>query len=414
MTDIALLDHQIEFCESESLYPAIVGGLGSGKTRAGQMRLILLMLADPGINTLFAMPTYDLLRLRAIPGFEEDLQELGLDYTLNKSEWSIYIPAIDSRVYFRSYDNPQRLIAFECAHSICDELDTISKDKAALVWRKISERTRQKCNGQNTIGVVTTPDQGVTGFIYEKWAKKRQPGYEIIKASTLANHFLPEGYVEQIRANYDPVLADLYLNGEFVSLSQNKVYHFYNRRAHYSDRVLNDNDAIIHCGLDFNIGGCCAVMFVVEKENPIAVDEFVSHDTYDFCNQLTARYPGRRVVVHPDASGRAGRTNATLSDVGIIEQHGFSVHAPKANPPIRERINSVNALLAHDRMRVNSDKCPNFAFALESQGYTDKGDPEKFNEHPAIDDWVDSAGYFLHYKFPVIKPPTPIKVGWAR
>ena len=65
-------------------------------------------------------------------------------------------------------------------------------------------------------------------------------------------------------------------------------------------------------------------------------------------------------------------------------------------------------------MKVNSDKCPNFAFALESQGYNEKGEPEKFNDHPAIDDWVDSAGYFLHYKYPVMKTITPIKVGWAR
>lgn len=413
MPTVELLDHQIEFCDSLAPYPAIVGGLGSGKTRAGQMRLLLAMLQDPGINTLYAMPTYDLLRMRAIPGFEEDLQSLGLDYHLNKSEWSINVPGLGSTIYFRSYDNPQRLIAFEVAHSIADELDTLPKDKAELVWRKISERTRQKCKGPNTIGVVTTPDQGVSGFIYEKWAKKRQAGYEIIRASTTANHFLPYGYVQQIRDNYDPVLADLYLNGEFVSLSQNKVYHFYNRGRHHTSRTITPNDIEVHVGLDFNIGGTCATTWVIDNNEPHAVDEFISHDTYDFCNNLASRYGGKRVIVYPDASGKAGRTNATQSDIGIIEQAGFVVYAPKSNPPVRERINSVNALLAHDRIKVNADKCPELAFALESQGYDQKGEPEKFNDHPAIDDWVDCSGYFIHQRFPVIKPATPINVGWA-
>lgn len=414
MATVELLDHQIDFCDTASPYPAIVGGLGSGKTRAGQMRLLLLMLDEPGINTLYTMPTYDLLRLRAMPGFEEDLQALGIDYQINKSSWSIYIPSLDGYVYFRSYDKPERLIAFEVAHSIADELDTISKDRAALVWRKISERTRQHSKIPNSIGVVTTPDQGVTGFIYEKWAKKKQPGYEIIKASTLANHFLPAGYVEQIRANYDPILADLYLNGEFVSLSENKVYHFYNRSKHYTSRIITPEDKTLHISVDFNIGGCCAVVFVIEQERPLAVDEFTSHDTYDFCNNLASRYPGKRIWVYPDASGAASRTNAAASDIGIIENHGYLVNAPKMNPHVRDRINAVNALLAHEKLLVNTDKCPELAFALESQGYNDKGEPEKFNDHPAIDDWVDSAGYFINQKFPTIKPATPINIGWTR
>ncbi len=414
MATVELLDHQLDFVESDQPYPAICGGLGSGKTRAGQMRLLFLMLGNQGINTLYTMPTYDLLRLRAIPGFEEDLQALGLDYQLNKSEWSIIIPALGGSVFFRSYDNPQRLIAFEAAHSIADELDTLPKDKAALVWRKISERTRQSCSGPNTIGVVTTPDQGVTGFVYQKWVKQQQPGYQLIKASTKANYFLPDGYVQQIRDNYDPILADLYLEGEFVSLSQNKVYHFYSRRAHYTDRVLTDADAVVHVGLDFNVGGTCATAWVIEREQPIAVDEFASHDTYDFCNNVAKRYPGKRVIVYPDASGKAGSTNATMSDIGIIQQHGYRVDAPVKNPGVRERINSVNAMFAHNRIKINSDKCPELAFALESQGYTDKGEPEKFNDHPAIDDWVDCSGYFIHRKWPINKPVTHIDVGWAR
>jgi len=396
---IDLTEPQDAFIYSDASYPAIVGGLGSGKSQAGTFRLMRLLLMDVGANGAYYMPTYDLINLRAIPGMERDLEHAGIPYKTNKSSYSISIEGFGD-VIFRSYDRPERIIAYEVAHSICDELDTLPKDKAALVWRKISERNRQKREGKNTIGLVTTPDQGVNGFVYEKWVKKQQPGYVLYKASTYSNPFLPDDYADQILANYDPILAELYLNGEFVSLNQNKVYHFFNRKLHHTKRVIEKSDTVLHIGLDFNIGGCCAVTFIIENNNPIAVDEFTSYDTRDFINNLT-RYKGKSIVIYPDASGSASRTNASQSDIAMIRQANFQVNAMSHNPPVRDRINAYNGLLSHNRLMVNTDKCPNLTNALETQGYNDKGEPEKWNDHPAIDDWVDSSGYFIATRFPV-------------
>ena len=116
------------------------------------------------------------------------------------------------------------------------------------------------------------------------------------------------------------------------------------------------------------------------------------------------KYTGKQIVVYPDASGRSGSTNATLSDIGLIEQAGYQVDAPAANPAVRDRINAFNALLSHNRILINTDKCPNLTHAMETQGYTVKGDPEKYNQHPAIDDWLDASGYFINRKYPVLKP----------
>ena len=94
-------------------------------------------------------------------------------------------------------------------------------------------------------------------------------------------------------------------------------------------------------------------------------------------------------------------TNASASDIDILQNAGYRVDAPPSNPFIRDRINSVNSLLAHGRMSVNIERCKNFVQAMETQGYNDRGDPEKFNSHPAIDDWVDGAGYCISRLFPV-------------
>lgn len=144
-------------------------------------------------------------------------------------------------------------------------------------------------------------------------------------------------------------------------------------------------------------------MYVIENNKPIAVDEFVSRDTYDFVNNLS-KFKNHIVEVYPDASGRANKTNASRTDIQIIEDANFKVNAPRANPAIRDRVNSFNALLAHDKFGINTDKCPNLASALETQGYDDKGDPEKWNTHPAVDDWVDGSGYFIHRRWGLTKP----------
>ena len=411
MPDVQLIRHQEDFVFSTAKYPAICGGLGSGKTRAGTLRAVIKLLERPGNNVGFFLPTYDLLKLRAMPGVEEDLSALGIPYTVNRSDYRINVPGYGF-IIFRSYDTPGRIIAFEVAHSICDELDTLKKDQAALVWRKIAERTRQETNGPNTIGMVTTPDQGYGGFAYSRWVKNATPEHHLIKARTMDNVFLPDDYVQQIRENYDPVLADMYLNGEFVSLARHKVYSFFDRQKHHIPRTIQPGERL-HIGLDFNIGGCCAVAFVIEDNKPVAVDEFVSNDTQDFCNTLTFRYKGHSLTVYPDASGKAARTNAASSDLDIITQAGFQVDAPRANPAVRDRVNAVNALFGHDRMLVNTDKCPEFTNALEMQGYSDKGEPEKFNDHPAIDDWNDAAGYFIHRKYPINRPVIYTGIGSA-
>lgn len=406
---IDLLPAQDEFVFSESPNPALVGGLGSGKTQAGVHRLIRLMDDDPGINTLYAMPTYDLLKLRAIPGFIKELNFAGYQYKLNKSDYSIEVADFGT-IYLRSYDNPDRFIAFEVAHAVVDEIDTLDIDKASEVWRKVTERTRQKTLSHNSIGAVTSPDHGKHGFVFNRWVRNKNDRQHLIKAKTTDNPFLPPGYVDQIRENYDINLAELYIDGEFVNLTSQKVYHFFDKERHHKAAPKEAEYNAIHIGIDFNIGGCCSNVFVIAGNQMHAINEFVSHDTYDFVNNLN-RFKGKQITIYPDASGDNRTTNASKTDIQIISESGYRVDAGRTNPAVRDRVNSVNSLLSKDRLFIDTNKCPLLTDALEQQGYTDKGEPEKFNKHPAIDDWVDNAGYTVYRKFPMTRPVSQIEMG---
>ena len=399
---LKLTEPQEAFVFHEAQYPAMVAGLGAGKSQAGIVRLIIKMLQEPGINTAYYMPTYDLLRLRVLPGIEETLTELGVSFSTNKSEYIIHIAGYGMLI-MRSYDRPQRIISYEVAHSLCDELDTLPKEKAELVWRKITERNRQKRETKNTIAVATTPDQGFSGFVYQKWAKTKNPQYQLVKASTDSNPFLPDDYIEQIRANYDPLLAEMYINGEFVSLSRNKVYHFFDRIKHYKAAPGHSSYSTIHIGIDFNVGGCCATVAIIDGLQIHFIYEFVSQDTQDFVNKL-AMFKDKLVYVYPDASGQNRSSNAADSDVQLIRQGGYRVRVKPSNPAIRDRVNSVNAMMAHGRFFIDTNKCPYLTDALESQGYDKNGEPEKFTDHPSMDDYVDGLGYLIYFNYPIKRP----------
>lgn len=401
--DIQLTPSQREYVYAKEQFPALVAGLGSGKTEAGILRTIMLMEEDPNVSCGFYLPTYDLLKRRAIPGFEALLEKMKIPFSTHIGAYEIKIHGRGS-IIFRSYDRPERIVAYEVGHSIIDELDTLPKEKASFVWRKVTERNRQRGIRKNSIGLVTTPDQGKAGFTYTKWGGDiLAPGYRLIKGKTTDNPFLPEGYIEQILSNYDPILAELYINGEFVSLNQATVYHCYNQIQHDTNREAQSGD-VLHVGLDFNIGGTCAIVAVISGDKVYVVGEMVSHDTRDFVNKITSKYPNHTFIVYPDTTGGAERTNSSLSDLGILREVGLRIDAAKSNPVVRDRVNSVNGGFAHNKFFVNKDRCPNLVSALESQGYDKRGYPEKFDIHPAIDDWVDAFGYFIARKFPVVRP----------
>ena len=323
---------QEEFVYSMAKYPALCGGYGSGKTEGG-LNSGIHDLAKYAPHQMFGvyMPTYDLLKRRAIPGTKEVCNKLGLKYQEFKSDKIISIKGVGNFV-FRSYDRPESIIAYETSHALCDELDTIGRERAEDVWRRINERNRGPTTHPqgNTVRTTTTTDQGYAGFMYSRWGKDPEPNYVRFVAPTDSNMFLPDrvGYIRQIVENYDELMVRCFRWGEFVSWSRNKVYHCFIPERHHTKRTLEDGDKRLLVSIDFNIGGCCATVGIEEAGKTHIVDEFVSHDTRDFCNRLTADYVrnnGRKIYVYPDASGQNETTNASASDLTIIRQHGFRV-----------------------------------------------------------------------------------------
>jgi len=401
---------QDRFIFSEAKYPAFVGGFGSGKTEALIVRAILGKIKTPTTDRAFYEPTYDLIRMIAWPRFEEMLSSLGVPYRLTKHPHNVLDIQGCGRIIFRSMDTPGRIIGYEVGDSDVDELDTLKRDDAADVWRRVLSRNRQKKpeGAPNTAAVATTPEG--FRFVYETWEEKKLPGYDLIRAPTSSNPHLPSDYIQSLRDIYPEHLLDAYLEGLFVNLTTGTVYIGFDRKLCNTHEVEKPGEPLF-VGMDFNVGEMSAVVHVKRDGKPVAVAEITkAYDTPDMCGVIKTRYAGHSINVYPDSSGGSRKSNdAGLTDLKVLRDAGFSVFAPNKNPPIRDRINAMNAAFRHG-YKVNVDRCPNYVRCLEQQAYNKNGDPDKTQ---GLDHLPDGGGYFIHSEYPIIKPAMTINMKMA-
>lgn len=402
-TPIYLTEPQERFVFSEAVHPAMVAGYGAGKSQAGVIRILLRALEYPGLNFAFVEPTFDLVRLIAWPRFEEVLTSWGVPFQLNKSE-SIMTLANRARIVFRSADNPSRMVGFEVADALIDEADVLKPGDAQDVWVKMLARARQKKpDGKpNTVACVSTPEG--FGWLYSTFEKVKRPGYELIRAPTSSNPYLPNDYLDTLKATYPSNLLAAYTEGFFVNLTAGAVYAEFDRALNASTETIQSGEAL-HVGMDFNVGKGAAVIHVLRGDDPHAVAELTDvFDTPAMIALLKRDYGGHPIMVYPDASGGNRKSNnASESDLSLLRAAGFRVCVNAANPRVKDRVLSVNAMIHKDgvrRYRVNPQTCPQLVESLEKQAYDKHGEPDK---NGGLDHVIDAAGYCIVYRYPIVK-----------
>lgn len=418
---------QAQFANSPFPFPAFVGGFGSGKTHAAVLRILRLKSMCVGQDVAYYLPTYDLISLIAKPRLIEALTELGMEHRMAAGE-RLMIPEWKGGIIMRNMQDPARIVGYEVAHSIVDELDTLQTEKAREAWNKIIARNRQKArpiitdayglplawDGQsvlpegarihapNSVAVATTPEG--FRFVYERWVKKQDPRYRLYRAKTMENPNLPAGYIDNLRATYPTQLLAAYLDGEFVNMQSGAVYFEFDRvrNSAFGMEDLKPDEAL-HIGMDFNVGEMAAVVYVVRGANIIAMREHVKvWDTPAMIELLKGRYPGRQIHVYPDASGSSRRSNnASESDLTLLYQARFHVHVNPSNPLVKDRVLAVNRMIHNQgarRLLVSIDHCPTFTEALEQQPYDKSGEPDKSG---GLDHVLDAGGYPICYLYPI-------------
>ncbi|UAB85697.1 terminase [Zunongwangia sp. SCSIO 43204] len=391
--DIPVLKHQIAFIESNATHTGLVGGFGSGKSKAGTLKTIEKKKQYPGINVAYYLPTYGLIKDIAFPNFKEMLDLMEIPYELNETDKEFKTPL--GKIILRSMENPDKIVGYEVGYSLIDEADILPKGKMRNVMVKIAGRNRKPLPDglPNSIDMVSTPEG--FKFLYEFFVKESKPNRVLIKAKTKDNPYLPSSYIETLSDIYSAQELEAYLNGEFVNLSAGTVYHAFDRKVNHTDRTVKAGDKL-HVGMDFNITNMSATIRVTDGKIFSAVDEVTgAYDTADMIGILKERYPKHKIIVYPDASGNA-RNTAGDSDIKLLKKAKFKVITGAKNPSVRDRITTVNGSFKNANGEtinyINTYNCPDLTEAYEQLPYKN-GVPDKDS---GFDHITDADGYVIY------------------
>lgn len=413
---------QARFIESEMKYLAYVAGFGGGKTWAGCSSNSKFAFEYPKVNQGFFAPSYRHIEDIYYPTIEEVVHDWGLKCRISVSNKEVHIyegRRYRSTIICRSMEDPSAIVGFKIGNAIIDELDVMKTSKAELAWRKIIARMRYK-EAPNRVRVTTTPEG--FKFVYNQFEsqlrdnEKLRTLYGIIRASTYDNaKNLPEDYIPSLLMSYPRNLINAYLKGLFVNLTSGTIYDQFDKDKNHSDAELEEGEPIF-VGMDFNVGNMSAIIHVIRNGQPIAVDEVTKgYDTPDMIRIIGQRYwnetgqgvyeKTRQINIYPDASGKNRKSqNATDTDISLLEDAGFSVFKEESNPPVKDRINSMNTMFCNSlgirRYLVNTRRCPKYTESLQKQVWGKNGEPDK---EGGFDHTNDAGGYFIYYQFPVTR-----------
>jgi len=390
--DVNLTIPQTEIFQSRCEYVAAVAGFGSGKTQAAIVRIFDTKMRYPNVDIAYLAPSYPLIGDLFYPRIGELLTESRIHYKVNKKENNVYIQGY-GKIICRSMIDPDKLIGWEVGDAILDEFDVLPKAKAKSVMDKISARTRSKFpdGKKNQKIVVTTPE----GFkaTYELFKKHPLYDSQLIQMSTYSNqHNLPDGFIEARKKQYSSQLVDAYIEGKFVNLVAGSVYPYFDRELNTTNRCVKKGEPL-DIGMDFNVGKMSAIIFApFDGKKLQIIDELIGYeDTPAMITALKDRFDGHTMTIYPDAAGKnRNTTGATLTDHKLLKLAGFRVKALQANPLIKERVQSVNAMFEKKMLFVNTKNCPETTEALEQQAYDKNGLPDKSMD---IDHPLDALGY---------------------
>jgi hypothetical protein len=201
-------------------------------------------------------------------------------------------------------------------------------------------------------------------------------------------------------------------------------------RAYYAfDNGLNvrklrfDGRVSLSWTLDFNMNPFCSVLAQVCNGMVYVLDEMILPDsnTLAACEEFLSRTQKLasgmlHINVYGDATGEQHRTSASRTDWQIVKEFfgrykdRYTVHfrVPSANPPVKDRINCVNAKLQNhagqNRLLIDP-RCKHLIKDLEQVSWKsdphgntladlDKADPRRTHVS-------DAVGYLIAREFPM-------------
>ena len=363
----------------------------SGKSFAGALFTIIESQRDNSIPGLITANTYKQLQNATLNTLFNLCDQHDIVYSYNQNKGILNLCGAKWFTYsLESYDNMRGI---EVGRFLGDEM----RDASLEAFHVMLGRLRY---GKNLKGRITTTPNGYD-YLYDYFAgDKKTDEFRIVRATSMDNKFLPEGYVETLKASYDEKIYAQEVLGQFVNIQSGRIYYGFDRAAHVK-KIDRHNGFPIVIGMDFNVNPMTAVIANVYNDTVHVFDEIYLSDsnTNQMAEYIKQRY-GTNVQIIPDATGKALKTSSRgYSDHEILRQYGFNV-AGGSNPFRIDRYNTCNNLFEKRRVLID-EKCVKLIRDLEQVTYKD-GTNLPDTKDSTLTHISDALGYLCWWAFPIL------------
>jgi hypothetical protein len=395
-----LTDPQADVFESEARFRVLVAGRRFGKTFLSAAELATAAGEKPRSVCWYIAPTYRMAKEIAWDAVKKTIPQSQLAKRPNETELSVDL-INGSRIALKGADNPDSLRGLGLNFVVCDEFAMLEPE----LWTEVIRPALADRRGRALF--VGTP-MGYN-WAYDAYLKGLQPNSEGWKSwsfTTLQGWNVDADEVAAARSSMDPRVFRQEFEASFETL-QGRVYDNFDRRPFPDGNVdasVKDTGGELLVGQDFNVNPMSSVIGVKVLDELHIIDslQIQTSNTEEMAQEIKRRYPGRRIVMCPDPSANQRRTSAAagVTDITILQKHGFWVDVSPHAILIPDRVNAVQAMLkdatGRRRLKIHPDAMP-LIRALDGQTY--KKDTSIPDKSLGLDHPVDALGYLVWQRF---------------
>ena len=419
-------------------FRVLVAGRRFGKTFLALVELCQAAWA-PGRKVWYVAPTYKQAKRIAW----KTLKQMTKGYWAfkpNETDLTIEL-ACGGTISLRGADNYDSLRGDGLDFIVLDEYASMAPE----AWTEVLRPALADRQGKALF--IGTP-LGRNHFFDLYEAIPGRPGWTRFTFTTAEGGNVPIDELQAATHEMDERTYRQEFQASFENLGVGLAYHAFDRQ--HGIRDLQYNPSLpLHWSLDFNMNPLCSVLGQIVHGRVHILDELIlpNSNTLAACEEFLDRTrkwttapefpdlpqdsevleeilaglkpPPLNVYVYGDATGVRRQTSASRTDWQIVKEffgrytdrYNAGFHVASANPPVKDRINCVNAMLrnhAGEHRLLIDPRCKHLIKDLEQVCW--KADPhgnplaELDKSDPRRTHASDAVGYWIAREFPMRAP----------
>lgn len=428
------------------------GGWGSGKTTTLCGKALKLSAINAPLPGIWLVPNWDHVKKTIIPALTAFDPDSQIPWFLSDSQFHYHqtdhILTWDGGgpIWFMTAENFKGIAGPNVAWLAVDEPGSIRHE----AWRNAVARVRHP-GAKLRQKVASGTPEGLNWLMEMFGDASRPESYKVFRMRTDENTELlkhnPE-YMTQVMDNASEAEIQSYLGGQFVNLTGALAHPGFSEDTHWTPNVEIDERLPLRLTFDFNVDpmtlGVCQIAsgpYGPELRVVDWVSQYGGATVESCCVRFMELWPdgwAPGAMIYGDATGRSRHVKSLKSNYDIIRdalagwlyktpdgrehQTPLKFVVPTVNPPVTDRINSVNRLLkdGHGRTRLwirktePARQCRTRELVRSFQRTTKKAGTDDIEKKAGETHTHagDACGYLIAAEFPVRKPTVAVGAAW--